>query len=264
MNNPPNDLLWKNITSLPYFRGLLRAVEGRYYQSMDLPGPVLDLGCGDGHFASVTFSGTLDAGLDPWVQPIREAQGRGKYKLHVLAQGSQIPFPEQYFQTVISNSVLEHIQDIQPVLNDVARVTRMGGSFIFCVPNHQFDGSLSIGSALEKFGWKTLAGKYRNWFEKIARHKNLDSPEVWTKRLEKAGFEVIQWWHYFSPQAQSVMEWGHFMGLPSLIIRKLTGKWILAPTWWNLGWTYRILEKYYHQTQECENGVCTFYVARRV
>ena len=48
-----DDLLWRNLKELPAFRGLLRAVEARFYQDLPLPEPVLDLGSGDAHFASV-------------------------------------------------------------------------------------------------------------------------------------------------------------------------------------------------------------------
>ena len=38
------DYLWLNIRELPYFRGILRAVEARFYQEFNLAGPVLDMG----------------------------------------------------------------------------------------------------------------------------------------------------------------------------------------------------------------------------
>ena len=53
------DHLWLQISSLPYFRGLLRAVEARFYENIDLPSPTLDLGCGDGHFATLAFDRKL-------------------------------------------------------------------------------------------------------------------------------------------------------------------------------------------------------------
>jgi len=37
------DHLWPQIASLPYFRGLLRAVEARFYENIELPAPTLDL-----------------------------------------------------------------------------------------------------------------------------------------------------------------------------------------------------------------------------
>ena len=74
---PPKDYLWLNLRDLPYFRSLLRAVEARFYQGFDLPHPILDVGCGDGHFATVAFDYKLDVGIDPWGSPIREASQRG-------------------------------------------------------------------------------------------------------------------------------------------------------------------------------------------
>ena len=51
-----SDFLWTQISELPYFRGLLRAVEAKFYQDLTLKRPVLDVGCGDGHFAARTFA----------------------------------------------------------------------------------------------------------------------------------------------------------------------------------------------------------------
>ena len=65
-----DDLLWRNLKELPAFRGLLRAVEARFYQDLALPEPVLDLGSGDAHFASVAFDHSLTVGVDPWTPPL--------------------------------------------------------------------------------------------------------------------------------------------------------------------------------------------------
>ena len=80
------DFLWEQISGMPYFRGVLRAVEARVYQDFELPGPVLDLGCGDGHFATVAFDRKLDVGLDPWTGPVHEAAQRGGY--HQIGRAS--------------------------------------------------------------------------------------------------------------------------------------------------------------------------------
>ena len=65
-NEPMKDFLWLHIRELPYFRSLVRANEARFYDGLELPGPVLDVGSGDGHFASVTFDAQIDIGIDPW------------------------------------------------------------------------------------------------------------------------------------------------------------------------------------------------------
>jgi SAM-dependent methyltransferase len=87
--------LFLHLSSLPYFRGFLRAVESSYYQDLPLPSPVYDVGCGDGHFASLTFDHKLDVGLDPWRFSMREAKKYNAYKSLVEADGAQTPFPSE-------------------------------------------------------------------------------------------------------------------------------------------------------------------------
>lgn len=260
---PEKDFLWLHLRDLPYFRSLLRAVEARFYLDIDLPGPVLDVGCGDGHFASLAFDHPLDAGIDPWTGPVREAAGRGAYRLVIQGDAAYIPFPGGHFASAVSNSVLEHIPHLQEVLVETARVLQPGAPFVFCVPNHNFLPSLSVARFLDRIGLRSLARAYRDFFNRISRHHHCDPPEVWQERLDRAGFELVRYWHYFSPEALRVLEWGHYFGLPSLVARKLTGRWVIAPTRWNLALTYRYLKPYYEQPPVREDGVYSFYIARK-
>ena len=115
------DLFWKNISTLPYFRGFLRAVEGRFFQELDLSVPILDLGNGDGHFTSVTFSKPINIGVDPEFKELLDARYRKSCESHVCGEGNALPFQDGYFFSVMSNSVLEHIKDLDPVLEEVFR-----------------------------------------------------------------------------------------------------------------------------------------------
>jgi SAM-dependent methyltransferase len=265
---PDKDFLTLHLRDLPYFRGLLRAVEARLYQDVDLPAPTLDVGCGDGHFASVAFDRPLEAGIDPWEGPIREAAQRRTgasvaYRLLVLGDAGQAPFADGTFASALSNSVLEHIPHVEAVLAETARLLRPGAPFAFCVPNHQFLGSLSIGRACDRLGLQGLGDRYRAFFNRIARHVHCNPPEVWQTRLEQAGFTLEKWFHYYPPAAMQVSEWGHFLGLPSLLARKLTGRWVIVPSRWNLALTARLVRRYYDQPAACEDGTMTFYLARR-
>ena len=257
------DYLWLHIRSLPYFRSLLRAVEARFYQNIELPSPTLDLGCGDGHFATVAFERQIEIGLDPSSAPIREAASLGGYKYLIQANGDSMPFPGGYFSSAISNSVLEHIPQIDDVLAETWRVLRPDAPFIFCVPNDRLLPTLSIARLLDKARLHSFADAYRSFFNTISRHHHSDSAEVWGERLQRAGFSIDRWWHYFSPAATAVMEWGHYFGLPSLVCRKLTGRWILSPTRWNLGLTDFMIRPYYEEDPLREDGTYTFYIARR-
>ncbi len=173
-----------------------------------------------------------------------------------------MPFPEACFASAISNSVLEHIPEVEKVLAEAARVLKPGAPFVLCVPNQRFNDRLSITRLLEKFRLKPLANLYRAFFTRISRHRHLDGAEVWKVRLEQAGFVVEKWWDYFPPRALAVLEWGHYFGLPALVTRRLFGRWILVPARWNLAWIYRMLQPF-AKASVCEDGVYTFYITRR-
>jgi SAM-dependent methyltransferase len=257
------DYLWLNLRDLPYFRALLRAVEARVYQDFDLPSPILDLGCGDGHFITTAFDDPLDVGIDPWTGPLKKAAIRGSHSLVVQGGGAAMPFSDGYFASGISNSVLEHIPDLDAVLEEAARVLRPGAPFLFCVPNHQFLSNLSISTTLDRVGLNGLGDRYRSFFNRISRHVNCDPPEIWAERMNRHGFVIDRWWHYFSPQALHTLEWGHYFGLPSWILHALTRRWILVQTSWNLVLTRKIVQPYYDELSEQEMGAYTFYIARR-
>jgi len=173
-----DEICWKHVSSLPYFRGMLRAVEHSLYARFDIPGPILDVGAGDGHFAEAYLTGQQSLGVDPWWQPLREAAGRKVYALLVQANGSALPLPPASFAYAISNSVLEHIPNVQLVLNDIGRVMAPGGMFYFAVPNQHFRTDLWGMQVLNALGLHSLATRYERFFNRIARHVNLDPPEV--------------------------------------------------------------------------------------
>jgi SAM-dependent methyltransferase len=295
-----NPYLWPMMQTLPYFRALLRAVEADFYKEFELAAPVLDLGCGDGQFAGQVFKKQIEVGIDPALGSLREAKRAGEqgskgagelasekhrrvgerkrrspfsirswgagekasYQDLIQAFGSQIPFPDGYFASGFSNSVLEHIPDLQPVLYETARVMRKGALFLFCVPNHRWQENLFVAGFLKRIGLKGLAKAYVRLFTRISRHVNMLSPDEWEKRLNAAGFEVQQYWHYFPPAALHALEWGHYFGLPSWVARALTGRWVLAPWRWNLWITERAIRKYAEGGKD-EVGTYTWYVARR-
>jgi SAM-dependent methyltransferase len=257
------DYLWLHLRELPYFRALLRGVEARFYQDITLPPPTLDLGCGDGHFASIAFDRRLEIGLDPWRGPIKEAHDREVYKGLVQADAAKMPFPDAYFSSGVSNSVLEHIPQIDSVLKDTARVLKTGASFVFCVPNHRFTSMLSIGRAFDRIGLPVVGDSYRSFFNRISRHQHCDPPTVWKERLNHAGFQLVRWWHYFSPGALKTLEWGHYFGLPAWVSRVITGRWILSPSLWNLAITRRLVQPYYDEQPQREDGTYTFFIAQR-
>jgi SAM-dependent methyltransferase len=160
---------------------------------------------------------------------LQKAARTSQYGLLLQGLGDSLPFPDDIFASAYSNSVLEHIPDLQPVLAEINRVLQRGASFIITTPSDLFTRYLGGGEFLDRLKLSGLAGRYRNFFNRISRHAHTDSPETWAERLAQAGFVVERWQYYFSREALQALEIGHVQGLPSAILHALTGHWIVAP-----------------------------------
>jgi SAM-dependent methyltransferase len=266
-----DDFLWRHLNDLPAFRALLRAVEARFYQDLlPLKEPVLDVGCGDGHFASVAFPRPLTSGVDPAAGSLREARQRSAYHSLIQARGDALPYADGTFSTIVSNSVLEHIPDLDPVLAEIARLLKKpqlangsaAGRFVFCVPGDHFTRLLFFVRLFRALRLERLARAYEHYFNRISRHHHCDPPEVWQDRLAAAGLDVVDHFPYFSARATAALDIGHYLGAPSLISKKLFGRWILAPHPWNLALTDLCLRPLYEEPLP-EVGAYLFFVAEK-
>lgn len=94
---------------------------------------ILDLGAGRGAVRHMNFRGQVRrvVGLDPDPRVVDNPfldEG-------VQGLGDHIPFPDEGFDLVICDNVLEHVEEPAQVLREVARVLRPGGRFIAKTPN---------------------------------------------------------------------------------------------------------------------------------
>jgi SAM-dependent methyltransferase len=259
------DLLWQNISELPYFRGFLRSIEGKYFRALEFKGEVLDLGCGDGHFSARTLPDTKIQGIDTSFLSLRSANSMNYYSGLVCSVGDHLPFKKSSFETIISNSVLEHIPDVDSVIIEVVRILKPGGKFVITVPNSNFTKNLSIALFFDRLGLNGIALGYRRFFNWISRHFHPDPKEIWLDRLKGQGLNVIYDWNYFPPEYLKILEWGHYFGLPSWLNFKMFGRWILNPNISNyfLKRIYFWLYPYYAGEPKSENGAYTFIVAKK-
>jgi SAM-dependent methyltransferase len=95
-------------------------------------GSVLDLGCNTGYGTAIMRAATCArvVGVDVSLRGIREGRARfgGDY---VLADAAALPFSSGEFDTVTSMQVIEHIDKLEPYLEEIRRVlTRRGKAFI--------------------------------------------------------------------------------------------------------------------------------------
>lgn len=226
---PDDRILRAHLREMPFHRVLMRSIEARILSEISFPRPVLDVGCGDGHFASVVFPDGADVGLDPGISDCAEAAARGVYRLVLAADSGAMPVRDAAFASVVSNCVFEHIPDIDRTVSEIARVLKPGGVFACTVISERFSEFLTSGRAWSRLGLERLHAAYLDWFNRKSIHHHFDSPERWRTRFESAGLLVRRWRYYLSPRAARVFHWSHYISLPHLAARKLTGRWVPIP-----------------------------------
>ncbi|HBB35153.1 MAG TPA: hypothetical protein DDZ80_22990 [Cyanobacteria bacterium UBA8803] len=119
---------------------LCRIPELELLSQIQLERPVLDHCCGDGYIAATAFSKTIiDAGVDINNEQLAAAQQRGNYKrLERADAGVALPFSDEEFATVINNSGIEHIPDLEVAIAEIARVLKVGGKVYLNVLNSRY------------------------------------------------------------------------------------------------------------------------------
>jgi len=212
---------------VPLHRALVRAAECRLLSERELPRPILDIGAGDGSFAWAVFAEPPEVGIDPDGRALREARRLGGYLSLAIGTGASLPFRDGSFASVISNSTLEHIPDLEPVIAEMSRVLAPGGTAVITTPSERFL-DFTFGVRLFRFlrlGF--LANLYRRWIVRVSRHYHCDPPAVWRERLAQAGLSLLEWRYYFSSASTSAADVAHYVSAPSLLTKRLLGRWVL-------------------------------------
>lgn len=97
---------------------------------------VLDLGCGGGFMAeALARRGARVTGLDPAGEALAAARAHAEREGLAIdyreGVGENLPFADASFEIVVSCDALEHVADLDAVLDEVARVLEPGGLFLF-------------------------------------------------------------------------------------------------------------------------------------
>lgn len=99
-------------------------------------GMLVDVGCGEGQVSRLAAAAGLEVvGVDPSGLQIAEAERRGGGPRYVQAGADSLPVDDGAADAVVACLVFEHIDDLDGAIDEVARVLRPGGRFLFLL-NH--------------------------------------------------------------------------------------------------------------------------------
>jgi SAM-dependent methyltransferase len=198
-----------------------RAVELAVVIRHGLPAGVgVDLGCGDGKLMRILLDAAgaspslVGVDLDPL--ETRDASASGVYRRVHTAPGDRIPEPSASFDFVFSNSVLEHIDDIEPVISEVGRLLRPGGVFLFTVPSDGFHdclaGPLLPGADLQR---------YKRMIDRRCAHQRYWSEAEWRDCLRRFDIDIVRSLPYLS--ASQVRRWENLSRFTAGVLYGLLG-----------------------------------------
>jgi SAM-dependent methyltransferase len=107
-----------------------------------LHGRWLDCGCADGGYSLGLIEHGVDEviGIDVEVDRVLEAASRAidRPAHFAVSISEQLAFPDESFDGVLINEVLEHVDDERATLSEVFRILRPGGVLILIGPNRWF------------------------------------------------------------------------------------------------------------------------------
>jgi SAM-dependent methyltransferase len=141
--------------------------------------PVLDFGCGDGSFSAVLLE-EVAWGADTDPAALEMAARTGIYRAMVSCVNNTIPLPSGSVRSVISNSVLEHVEGLDGVIAELARVIEPGGRLALTAPTPTYTDHLT----------KWFGAKAANEVNLQSSHRNLKSASEWIRCLSMHGLET--------------------------------------------------------------------------
>lgn len=193
------------------------------------PGPVLDVGCGDGLFARIAFDD-----VDVWGIDIDAAEGRWAaaskaYTQVILGDVTQVTLPETFFATCVANCSLEHVPRIDLALKNILRSLRPGGLAYLFVPNAGWASYLTSARLLTELGVPSLGTRIENAIDHQFKHHHLYDETGWRKLVEQSGLEVVEIEPVLSTATTVAFEAFLLPSLAGLLNKKLTTRWTNFP-----------------------------------
>lgn len=217
-------------TETPLSLAAERTQEVQVFRRIVLNKPVLDIGCGDGIFAKNAFDSQIGWGLDLNKRELKVAQKSGSYERLELANAADIPFKDGEFRTIISNSVMEHMDNLDLVLDEINRVLSSDGFLHITIPTEKFEKYSNVFSLLKLLNLNSFSEKYAKFYNKFWRHKNVKTKSNWENFFNQHNFKVVESYNYNSKSQTRVNDLLAWFAPHGWLLKKATNRWTLMRT----------------------------------
>jgi 2-polyprenyl-6-hydroxyphenyl methylase / 3-demethylubiquinone-9 3-methyltransferase len=167
-----------------YFRDALTRQLGLRPEALSL----LDVGCGGGilseEFAKI---GCRVTGIDPSAPSLEAARKHAAMQGLTIdyrqASGENMPFESDSFDVVVCCDVLEHVDDLEKTIHEVARILKPGGMFCYDTINRTEESRKANIFAAQDFALTSFFPPNTHVWDKFI------TPEELLSLYEKVGFE---------------------------------------------------------------------------
>jgi 2-polyprenyl-3-methyl-5-hydroxy-6-metoxy-1,4-benzoquinol methylase len=210
---------------------------------------LLDLGCGSGELLDMLRSlGWEVEGVD--TDPVAVQNALAKKLRVYLGSLADRQYPAAYFDVIIMNHVIEHLQDPIPLLSECYRILKPQGRLIIVTPNLE-----SWGQRIFKQSWVGLA---------IPAHFYLYSSHSLQVIVEKAGFKAASLittaksalWFFHASRTLLLNKRNVLNPKPSLI-QQFMALGFVSLEWLMINLHYNLGEELALEAVKCPHGTAT-------
>ncbi len=264
------DYLTPLLNIAPATWALIRANEIRALDRVKFKNPILDVGCGNGEVTKVILSRRkikFDVGIDLSAKEIEFAKNSDCFKKCLVGDVYSLPFKKGTFATVFSNSVIEHIPNLETALSEMSRVLKKNGQFVITVPSSYLTEYLLGYRILNQMGLKSLAEVYGKFFNSLFKHYNLFNHKKWEKILKKHSLKLVEHHYYHTKKMVVVHEFLAYLAIPYHITKFISGYWVVFPEFRKIfitPWLKKLLNPVYLADVKTDEGGSLLLIAKKV
>lgn len=189
-----------------------------------LNGKLMDFGCGSKPYKA------LFTHVDEYIGVDYQGEGHSHEKedIEVYYDGKTLPFPDNTFDSILANEVLEHIFNLEDILQELRRVLKPGGKILITIPFAWNEHEVPVDfGRYTSFGMTDLI--QRNGFNLLAMEKTTSFV------LTQSQLNIVFWHKHIAPKLKPfatafAYTYAFFANVWAMIKSKIlpsTGDWYL-------------------------------------